>query len=393
MVRVLPEVQSAVTKMGIVELRPMQEKVIPIVQAGKSVLFESPTASGKTLAFGIPLVELVEKGKGVQALVIAPTRELAFQVAGVLSELAAGKNLSVVTIMGGVDYVLQESVRFADIVVGTPGRLIELIMKKWLMTSKVKLLVVDEVDKLWQAGFLPTMTKLLSNLPKVFQLVACSASLSDMVVEKVSKWQKVLLIRTGGKPSLVHEFVRCASEEKLSFLISLLRDAPRVMIFCATKKRVDTVVKNLARYFVTDVLHAGYPQSERMLCIERFCDDGKILVASDVAARGLDLPGVGLVINYDCPRSVEDYLHRVGRTGRKGEGKVLSLIAAEDERDFRKIVLSEQFKLNEIKLPSFDEVNTVKLSQEEKDRYKTREKRFYGKKKFFGKGKKRKFGR
>ncbi|HLD12351.1 MAG TPA: C-terminal helicase domain-containing protein, partial [Candidatus Nanoarchaeia archaeon] len=220
----------------------------------------------------------------------------------------------------------------------------------------------------------------------------CSASLSDMVVDKVAQWQKIVLIRSGGRPALVHEFVRVDTAEKLSFLVSLLRDAPRVMIFCATKKRVDTVVKNLARWFVVDVLHAGYLQSERMLCIERFCDDGKILVASDVAARGLDLPGVGLVVNYDCPRSVEDYLHRVGRTGRKGEGKVLSLVAMEDERDFKKIVQSGRFKLMELKLPSFAEINTVKLSQEEKDRYKEQGKergRDWGKKKkFFGHNKK-----
>jgi ATP-dependent RNA helicase RhlE len=325
-------VASELAKREITQPFAVQKMVIPDVLAGHDLLAQSPTGSGKTLAFGIPMVERL-KGTDVRpsALVLAPTRELAIQIVDDLREIAHSRALSIAAVYGGAGIVKQARIAArAHILVATPGRLLDLIDRREVSLSKVKLLVLDEADRMLDMGFRPVVDRIVKLTSKDRQTLMFSATLEGEV-DRIAKAYTSNPRRHehagvgGGESSEVkveHRFVSVSHEGKVARLVSELNDSKRglTLVFVRTKRGADRLVKRLAASNVQAVaMHGDKSQAQREKALARF-ESGAVdtLVATDVAARGIDVVGITHVINFDIPGSREDYVHRIGRTARAG---------------------------------------------------------------------------
>jgi ATP-dependent RNA helicase RhlE len=321
----------------------IQTLVLPDALAGRDVLAKSPTGSGKTLAFAVPIVERLDAGDPKpSALILVPTRELAAQVAAELETIAPARNLNVAAVYGGVTISTQaKKAREAHVLVATPGRLQDLVDRKAVRLDGVRILILDEADRMLDMGFQPQVDKIVARLPRTRQTMFFSATLDGEVgnlarayTTNPSRYEGELPIEQG---EVRHRFVPVTAENKVETLARLLAEERGLaLVFVRTKRGADRLVQKLARNDVTAVaMHGDMNQAQRERALKRF-EDGKVstLVATDVAARGLDLDDITHVINFDPPEDNKGYVHRVGRTGRAGrDGTGVTLVLPEQQAE------------------------------------------------------------
>jgi superfamily II DNA/RNA helicase len=339
---VLPEIADALERGGITTPFPIQEMTLSVALMGTDLIGQARTGTGKTLAFGIPVLqrtvapkdpdylELVAPGKP-QALIVAPTRELALQVSNDLKLAAADRGSRVLTVYGGVGYEpqLEALSSGVDVVVGTPGRLLDLANRRALDLSHVKVLVLDEADEMLDLGFLPDVQKLLAKTPETRQTMLFSATMPAAIVSLArTHMRHPMNIRAESTsdqqtvPATAQFIYQVHDLDKPEIIARILQseNSGITIVFTRTKRQAQRVADDLAeRGFPSSPLHGDMPQIAREKALKKFRDGKlKVLVATDVAARGIDVEGVTHVINYSCPEDEKTYLHRIGRTGRAG---------------------------------------------------------------------------
>jgi len=374
-----PDLKKAFLELGFGEMTDIQKKSIPLIQEGKDVIGQSQTGSGKTAAFGFPILEKVQHNQGIQSLILVPTRELCEQVTSELRKFAKYKKTSITSTYGGVSISPQIAhLRYADIVVGTPGRILDHLQRGTIDLSRVRILVLDEADKMFEMGFIEDVKKIISQVPRERQTLLFGATISIHVHYIVQNYMKnpakIKVQSYVEQEKMAQYFYNVNSRDKFSLLIHILKhESPKLaIIFCATRKRVDVVGTNLNRNGVKALsLHGGLSQSRRKKSLEMFHkNEARILVASDVAARGLDIKNVSHIINYDSSKTSKEYIHRIGRTARAGkEGKVISLIAEQDHENFRNVLGDRSIVVQQLKLPEFQRVPFAASIREYRSRF------------------------
>ncbi len=343
-------VVRALAERDITQPFPVQQLVIRDALAGHDLLVQSPTGSGKTLAFGIPLVERLEPGtRGPSALVLAPTRELAGQIVDELESIARARQLRVAAVYGGVGFGPQiKAAQRADILVATPGRLEDLIARGAVSLKGIRALVLDEADRMLDMGFKPAVSRIVALTPAQRQTLFFSATLEGAIGKLASAYTRdarrhVQAAPKERKAEIEHHFVHVESQSaKLDQLIEQLREDERgrTLVFVRTKRGADRLVKRLRSHKVEAVaMHGDKSQGQRERALARF-ERGEVdtLVATDVAARGIDVADVTHVVNFDAPGDRDAYVHRVGRTGRAGRtGAGVSFVLADQSAEMRTI--------------------------------------------------------
>jgi ATP-dependent RNA helicase RhlE len=339
-----PHLAEAIADMGFTKPTPIQVKAIPIVLSGRDLIGCASTGTGKTAAFLLPILERLggPKSVGCRALVLSPTRELAMQIDEQALALGYHLGLSAVSVVGGVDMRPQEVAlkRGSDIVVATPGRLLDHMRFNSVDLSNVEVLVLDEADRMLDMGFLPDVQRILAALPKVRQTLLFSATLSPRILDLASSIMRdpetVVVDRQQPAGGIEHVTYRAGHDRKASLLTSLLRpeEMRSVLVFVKRKVDADRLARTITRSGVRSTsIHSDRSQPERTAALEAFRrGDFAVMVATDVAGRGLDISGISHVVNFDVPRSPEDYIHRAGRTARAGAtGHVFTFVAPDEE--------------------------------------------------------------
>ncbi len=335
------EMQRAIQDMGFTEMTEVQEKTIPEMMEGKDAIAKAPTGTGKTCAFGVPIIERIDgESDALQCLILAPTRELTSQITEDMRAMAKYKEgLRIVSVYGGqsMQRQLEHLKKKPQIIVATPGRLLDHIKRKTVKLHALKTVVLDEADEMLDMGFIKDVTNILDRCPKKKQVVMFSATISREVMDISWLYQRdvveiTVLPKEKNEPKIAQYSLHAEGEEKVLMLARLLQQADwhRVMIFCNTKYMTDRLTKRLcAREIKAECLHGDIKQSVRNKVMKDF-REGKfpVLVATDVAARGIDVDDIDAVINFDMPADNASYLHRIGRTGRAGkEGVAYSLVS------------------------------------------------------------------
>jgi superfamily II DNA/RNA helicase len=336
---------------SIVEPFTIQGYVLPDALAGLDILAKSPTGSGKTLAFAIPIAERTSpKDRRPSALVLVPTRELAQQVTDELVAVGRPKGLSVAPVYGGVPLPAQaKRARSAHVVVATPGRLQDLLDRRSVELDAVRILVLDEADRMLDMGFKPQVDRIVKRLPRNRQTMFFSATLDNEVGELARKYTnapsrfQAELPAAGETGEISHSFVPVTHDTKVETLVEHLRAAEgRTLVFVRTKRGVDNLVRKLARHDIHAVaMHGDLSQPRRRRALERF-ENGSVpvLVATDVAARGLDIEHIAHVVNYDPPAEHKEYVHRTGRTGRAGnDGTALTFVLPDQQAETGRVAI------------------------------------------------------
>lgn len=328
-----PDEIDRLAAMGVHHPTEVQQAVLAV--ADGDVIASAPTGSGKTIAFALPLVAHVAEtsGRGPHGLVVVPTRELALQATRVLTALAP-RRVRIAALYGGTPYrpQLQRLARGVDVVVATPGRLLDLCARHALSLGRVSYAVLDEVDRMADLGFADDVEEILAMLPSERRIALFSATMDGAVDRLARRFlvnPTVVTVR-GDRPELEHRFVRLPHGEKVRTVAEYADDFASMIVFCNTRHQVDRLTEALGRRAVG--VHGGLGQRAREAAIRRFDRGGTpVLVATDVAARGLDIAGVDAVLHFDLPSSFTDYLHRSGRTGRAGRrGVVVALVGERD---------------------------------------------------------------
>jgi len=345
------ELERAVADLGFEEPTPIQTLAIPVIRTGKDVIGQAHTGTGKTAAYGIPLLERVDpRNRTIQALVLCPTRELAIQVSEELTKLAKyRRGIIILPVYGGQSMERQLSVlaRGVQVVIATPGRLLDHIRRRTITLSQVKYVVLDEGDVMLDMGFIEDIQVILAGTPKGRQTVLFSATIPDGIRDLSRGYmQDPQTIRVVHEkltvPGIEQQFQRVNEQEKLDALTRLLEEYdPRLsLVFCNTKRRTDVLARRLrARGFPAEKLNGDMSQGQRERAMARFRKgEIGILVATDVAARGIDVEGIDAVFNYDVPNDPEYYVHRIGRTARAGRGgRSFTLVTGMDTEKIRDI--------------------------------------------------------
>jgi superfamily II DNA/RNA helicase len=343
------DVVRALRAGGVTTPFPVQAQAVPDVLDGRDVLVKSPTGSGKTLAFAAPIADLIERADPkAAALVLAPTRELALQIVEETKPLARARGLHVAAVYGGTGFGAQiAAVRKAHIVVATPGRLEDLIGRGDIRLDRIRIVVLDEADRMLDMGFRPPVDRILAKTPDNRQTLFFSATLDGEVGRLASKYTHNAARHEYKPPAkqagdTAHRFVALRHEEKLDTLVEHLGagDRGRTLVFVRTKRGADRLVKRLkARGVVAVAMHGDKTQGQRERALRSFhSGDSDTLVATDVASRGIDVDDVTHVINFDAPADRDAYVHRVGRTARAGRtGVGITYVLDEQVRDVREI--------------------------------------------------------
>ncbi|MDX2082242.1 MAG: DEAD/DEAH box helicase [Terrimicrobiaceae bacterium] len=359
---VQPIVQG-VQAMGYTDPTPIQLRAIPPALEGRDVIASAQTGTGKTAAFGLPILQHLDRRGKCRCLILEPTRELAMQVETALRDFARFTDLRVACLFGGVGYGAQRAAlrEGADIIVATPGRLEDHLQQGTLRLNDIRILVLDEVDRMLDVGFLPPMRRIIGKCPKDRQTLFFSATLPPEIVELANfALNNPVRIEIGASRSVTsmvkHGVYIVEPARKFDLLNALLTatDFQSAIIFSRTKHGADKIAKKLrAGNHAVAVLHANRSQNQRIEALEGF-RSGKyeVMVATDIAARGIDIAGVSHVINYDIPQHPEDYVHRIGRTGRASRnGDAFTLVAPED---LKKLSAIERFIGQKIERLSLD---------------------------------------
>ncbi|MDP3882289.1 MAG: DEAD/DEAH box helicase [Nanoarchaeota archaeon] len=339
----------------------IQEKSIPTILQGKDVIGKSATGSGKTLAFAAGIIEKIQAGKGIQALILTPTRELAEQVSKSFKLFSKYYQANVLEVYGGVSINPQiENLRDAEIVVGTPGRILDHLERRTLDLSKVRFLVLDEADRMLDMGFIEDVQKIIELCPQERQTLLFSATISpdiENIANHYMKHPEYVEVASHVDPTKLKQVLYDVPNNlKFSLLVHLLKQEREglVMVFCNTRRNADMIEKNLRRYALNAVvIHGGLAQNRRNAIMGQFhSGEVGILICTDVAARGLDIKGVSHIYNYDSPGSSTDYIHRIGRTARAGkEGKAINLVSPRDFANFRRVCEGIPFSITHEPIP------------------------------------------
>ncbi|GBE55310.1 MAG TPA: DEAD/DEAH box helicase [Euryarchaeota archaeon] len=374
------EVKKAIDEMGFEDLKYIQEKVLPHALEGKDVMGHAPTGSGKTLGFTIPIAENVNHGKGVEALVICPTRELTLQVTKVIKDTCKYSNIKTLPVYGGVAIGPQISaLKRSDVVVGTPGRLLDHIRRGTLRLDRVKILVLDEADRMLDMGFINDIRHIVSMTSKRRQTMFFSATIPESIIRFSKRFMNqpvhIKLDGNEDKPKINQSYIEVSNKQKFQLLLALIeRDDPEsAIIFCNTKIESDLVANNLIKNEIDALaIHGDLSQAKRDMVMGKFRKGGvKFLVATDVASRGLDIPIVSHIYNYDIPDDPDDYLHRIGRTARAGrEGKAVCILSPSDHNNMRN--LHKKYSKLEQEEFEFDLSKYPQMNRSLKSRYSSR---------------------
>ncbi|MCC7009760.1 MAG: DEAD/DEAH box helicase [Acidobacteria bacterium] len=343
-----PVLCHALVRLGYAQPTPVQAASIPIVLTGRDLFARAQTGTGKTAAFALPMIDRLHaatdraaRPRGPRGLVLVPTRELAVQVDRAVARYGATARVRTAVIFGGVSMVhqLRALAQRPDIVVATPGRLIDHVQRRSIDLSAVEILVVDEADRMMDVGFLPAIRRLTAALPKDRQTLLFSATLPrDVVALAADMTRSPEHVDVGEKmvaPTVTHHVHPVADHRKPDLLARVLAQAPvgQALVFCRTKRGSDRVGRHLDGLGIaTSVIHGNKSQSARTRALDGFRTGRvRVLVATDIAARGLDIAQLPLVVNYDLPMVAQDYVHRIGRTGRAGvTGRAVSLVGPND---------------------------------------------------------------
>ena len=400
------QILAGVATLGFNAPTPVQAAAIPAVLAGKDVVASAQTGTGKTAAFMLPTLQriAVEKpggaekldakepnasaksnaaaGRGAKhnakrgddkrnayprALIITPTRELAAQIDAVAKSVCASTGQQAVIVTGGARYKHQITAlqKGCDVLVATPGRLIDLLDKKHTSLENIQVLVLDEADRMLDMGFWPSVRRIMEQLPKAHQTLLFSATLPASITSTIDALlkdpERIEIARTGQTAATIEQHLCSVTQGQKPQLLKALIDsfdpAPeRVLVFCRTKSRVDSIYKNLkAASLKVDVMHADRPQKARARALERFRSGAiQVLVATDVMSRGIDIQGIDAVINFDVPLDPEDYVHRIGRTGRAGAtGQAFTLMGPDEVTPLREIEYFTKALIPSWDLPGF----------------------------------------
>ena len=362
-----PAQVRACESLGYTEPTPIQKQAIPIVLSGADLIGCAETGTGKTAAFLLPIIQKITERQrpGVRVLVLAPTRELAIQIEKNYGELNRTKANRSVTVIGGANIRTQISSlrRGAAVLIATPGRLLDLTERGAVNLSSVEVLVLDEADRMLDMGFLPAIRRVLAMLPTKRQTLLFSATMSaniEQLARSTMKQPKLVEVNQRGRPATMVEQTAypVAQESKTALLLDLLEreSFERVLVFTRTRRGAERLAHILeARDHSVNRIHADRTQSQREAALRDFRDGRtRVLVATDIAARGLDVEAVSHVINYDVPAAPEDYVHRVGRTGRAGnEGQAFTIVAPVDELSMRAIERLTGQTVKRVVLPAF----------------------------------------
>lgn len=360
--------------MGYSQPTPIQQQAIPLVLEGKDVIGASQTGTGKTAAFCLPLLSKLERNGKVQILILEPTRELAEQVADVVAKFGKHMGLKVCLLYGGVGYGKQQSdlEAGADVVIATPGRLVDMFYRGTFRFGEIKALVLDEVDRMLDMGFMPIVRKIVCLCPWEGRQTLFFSATMGAQIQGFAKWclnepQEITIARQEVASTITHAFYPVAMEQRDDLLLALLRDTDynSVMVFTRTKKEADTVHALLGAngHDKVAVMHGDVDQKSRSKAIQGFRDgEYEVLVATDVAARGIDISGVTHVINYRVPEDPQDYVHRIGRTGRAGnDGDAFTILTADELELAAKVESYTERKIKREKLANFDYVYSAIL--------------------------------
>ncbi|MBU9672283.1 DEAD/DEAH box helicase [Planococcus sp. CP5-4] len=359
---------KSVRRMGFEEATPIQEGTIRLGMEGKDIIGQAQTGTGKTTAFGIPLIEKIDTRDGsVQGLVIAPTRELAIQVSEELYNLGKDKNVRILSVFGGqeIGRQIRALKNRPQIIVGTPGRLLDHINRRTLKLENVNTLVLDEADEMLNMGFIEDIQSIMSNVPDTRQTLLFSATMPDpirRIAEKFMKTPEIVKIKSKEMTveNIEQFFVKSVEREKFDILSRLLnvQQPELAIVFGRTKRRVDELAHALnLRGYLAEGIHGDLSQAKRMSVLKQFkANKIDILVATDVAARGLDISGVSHVYNFDIPQDPESYVHRIGRTGRAGKKGVAVTFVTPREMGYLSIVeRTTKKKMEALVPPTADE--------------------------------------
>lgn len=345
-------IKKALSKMNFVRPTDIQYKSIPPVLKGEDVLAIAQTGTGKTAAFAIPIIHMIDKKKqtqrrkdGIKCLIMVPTHELALQIQEVFEKLSEYTLVKTMALFGGVDqdpqiYQLNKGV---DVLIATPGRVFDLVHQGHLLLHRVEILILDEADHMLEIGFIKDIQDLMRHLPKKRQTLFYSATINEKIKKVAYSLVKSAAIRIQISPkdpvskNVNHSVAFVEMDDKRFFLERIIRENPdsKILIFVRTKVRAERVQKALARVEIdSETIHGDRNQDDRVSVLDKFRKGSiKILIATDVSARGIDIPNVDYVINYDLPDLAENYVHRVGRTGRgRMKGQALSLCSTEEKK-------------------------------------------------------------
>ncbi|MBS4178619.1 DEAD/DEAH box helicase [Lederbergia citrea] len=363
-----PAIIKAVNRLGFEEATPIQAKAIPLGLEGKDLIGQAQTGTGKTAAFGIPLIEKIDvKSPHVQGIIIAPTRELAIQVSEELYKIGTEARVKVLAVYGGSD--IQRQIRALKkgphIIVGTPGRILDHINRRTLKLGNVETLVLDEADEMLNMGFIDDIESILETVPEERQTLLFSATMPTpirRIAERFMKSPEVVRVEAKEMtvPLIEQFFVKVPEREKFDVLARLIdvHSPELAIVFGRTKRRVDELANALTmRGYIAEGIHGDLTQAKRMSVLKKF-KEGKVdvLVATDVAARGLDISGVTHVYNYDIPQDPESYVHRIGRTGRAGkEGMAVTFVSPREMGYLRIVEQTTKKRMQPMRPPTWDE--------------------------------------
>ena len=360
---------AAVKRLGYDEPTPVQEQAIPLVLRGRDIIAAAQTGTGKTAAFCLPSMDKLghaKKGAGPLMLVVTPTRELAQQIGEVADHMAVSTHHRITTVVGGLSYKpqIERLSRGTDMLIATPGRLIDLMDQKAVELGNVQVLVLDEADRMLDMGFMPSVKKIVAATPKSRQTLLFSATIDRSIQEITGKMLRdpatVEVARKGDVAATIdHYIIRVQQSVKPALLKGLLEEKGffRVIVFARTRGRADTACRRLRRAgYAVESIHSDRSQNQRKRALEKFANgDVNIITATDVLARGIDVSDVDYVVNFDVPEQPEDYIHRIGRTGRAGaRGFAVTFVTPETESQLRDIEKLIKQKIPEMKLRDFD---------------------------------------
>ena len=376
-----PRLNEGVRALGFTQPTPIQDATIPAALSGQDILGSAETGTGKTAAYLLPILQrfLVAPARShaVRALILVPTRELALQVAEHAEHLSTRTGLRCAAIFGGMSLISQEKAlrRGVDIVIATPGRLIDHAARRNISFSALEVLVLDEADRMLDVGFLPDLRRIVHMLPRERQTMLFSATLIPSILNlaaEVTRNAVRIQKETAPAPDAIAQTLFPVPEHlKAQLLQRLLREEEMdsVLVFARTKHRADRVVKQLQRVNIrADVIHGDRSQNQRIAALEAFRrGQARVLVATDIAARGIDVEGISHVVKYDVPMQPEDYVHRIGRTGRaQAAGKAYTLVTPTDEAMVRRIEVVLKQKIERRRLDGID-YNTPQFAQPSSD--------------------------
>ena len=360
-----PKVLEGVRAAGYTDPTPIQLRAIPHVMSGRDLIGSAQTGTGKTAAFALPILSRLAQHGALRALVLEPTRELAAQVETAIHDYARFTNLRTVVVFGGTGYGRQDQAlrQGVDILVATPGRLLDQMQRGMVKLNQIEILVLDEADRMLDMGFLPDVRRIVEHCPRTRQTMLFSATIPPEI-EQLCKWAMrnpetiEIGLRRSPAETVTHALYPVASDQKQELLEELLRrtDYDQVLIFCRTKHGADRVARKLHdQGHAVAVLHSNRTQREREQALNGFRNGRyEVMVATDIAARGIDVEQISHVINFDVPHHPEDYVHRIGRTGRaQSVGDAFTIMIAEDIPEVAAIERFIGQKIPRVKLEGF----------------------------------------